>query len=767
MKKLNTRLLKSRILAVLAFFAAANFSLAHNGTIKGVVVDAATKSGLPSANITVNSEPSQATYSDELGMFSFGDLPSGVFTVRISYVGFGDTAIIVKVKNHETTTLRVSLTPREINLPDVSITSEANANYQTISALDIQARPVNTSQDILRIVPGLVIAQHAGGGKAEQIFLRGFDIDHGTDISITVDGLPVNMVSHAHGQGYADLHWLIPEMVRGVDFAKGDYDASVGNFATAGHINFNTPTALNQSMVKLEGGQFDTWRAVSALDLLGDAAKAKGQNAWLASEYYFSNGYFDSPQDFTRFNLMGKYSGLIGDNQSITASFSSFKSKWNHSGQIPLRAIKDPTGASGSMGRFGAIDNTEGGETSRSNLSLVFMKNLDDNSFFKNQVYFVKYDFELYSNFTFFLEDPINGDQIRQKESRNIIGYNGSWNKEMKIGDKRLTTEAGLQLRFDEVDGVELSHTKNRRQTLNPMALGDVQEANAGIYADATLQLAPRWKLNAGLRYDQFHFSYVNHLDTVFNQKIEDKGTLSPKLNLFFDASKTVRFYANSGIGFHSNDTRVVVAQQGQEILPKAFGIEAGVMLKPVPKLLFQAAIWRLDLEQEFVYVGDAGVVEPSGRTQRQGLDLSARYQILRGLYADADLNYTHPRAKDEPAGQNFIPLAPILTSIGGLTAQTKNGAFGSLRYRYIGDRPANEDNSTVAEDQFVVDAVVGLKKRKYEVSFSVQNVLNSEYNDAQFDTTSQLKGEPVPVTELHFTPGAPFFLKGSMSYFF
>jgi outer membrane receptor protein involved in Fe transport len=727
-----------------------------------MVNDAETMTGLPGAHVRINSEPAQATFTDELGIFTFVNLPSGEFQVSISYIGFGDTTLTVKVKDQETTTLKISLSPQEINLPNVQIASEATAQMHTISALDIMTRPLNNSQDILRIVPGLVIAQHAGGGKAEQIFLRGFDIDHGTDIRITADGMPVNMVSHAHGQGYADLHFLIPELVRGVDFAKGNYDATAGDFATAGHVNFNTPTALDRSMIKLEAGQFDTYRAVGAFDLLGDAAKARNQNAWLASEYSFSNSYFDSPQNFTRFNLMGKYSGLIGENQSVTASFSTFRSRWDHSGQIPLRAIAD-----GSITRFGAIDDTEGGETSRTNLNLVFMKNLGNRTFLKNQVYFVKYDFELYSNFTFFLEDPINGDQIRQKESRNIIGYNGSWNKEVTIGGKRLTTEAGLQIRFDEVDDVELSRSKNRRETLETLALGDVQEGNAGLYVNSTLELTRRWKLNAGLRYDQFFFGYVNDLLPNYKHETEMKGVASPKLNLFYDATENVRLYANSGIGFHSNDTRVVVAQQGREILPRAFGVETGILFKPVPSLLLNASVWRMDLEQEFVYVGDAGVVEPSGETQRQGIDFSARWQVAKWLYADVDLNLTKPRAKGEPKGADYIPLAPTSTSIGGLTAQAKNGLYGSLRYRYIGDRPANEDNSTVAEGQFVVDALLGFRKRNYEFILSVQNVLDEEYNDAQFDTESRLQGELEPVTELHFTPGAPFFLKGSVSYFF
>ncbi len=747
--------------ATLLFLFSFCFANAHNGTIKGLVFDAQTKAGLIGAHVKLL-ETNQTTFTDELGIFTFHDLPSGQFTISVSYIGFVAARMEINVKDHETTSAKIPLYATDINLPDVEIKAIPTDKLNNISALDIQARPVNSSQDILRIVPGLVIAQHAGGGKAEQIFLRGFDIDHGTDIRITVDGLPVNMVSHAHGQGYADLHWLIPEMVKSVDFAKGNYDAGAGDFATAGHVNFNTPTALGQSMIKLEGGQFDTWRAVAAFDLLGEEARTKNRNAWLASEYHFSNGYFDSPQNFTRFNLMGKYTTLLGENQSLSVSFSTFRSRWDHSGQIPQRAISD-----GTIGRFGAIDDTEGGETSRSNVSLVFMKNLGDRTFFKNQIYLVNYDFELYSNFTFFLNDPVNGDQIRQKENRNIIGYNGSWNKEITIGGKRLNTEIGLQLRYDDIKNNELSRTANRRETLSRLAFGDVEEANAGFYIDQTLQLSSRWTVNAGLRYDQFYFAYSDRLLQQYNNQTATEGIVSPKLNLFFDASETVRLFAHAGIGFHSNDARVVVAQTAGTTLPKAFGVETGVLFKPVPRLLFNFSVWRLDLEQEFVYVGDEGVVEPSGRTQRQGFDFSARWQLTRWLFADADFNYTLPRAKDEPEGENYIPLAPTVTSIGGLTAQAKSGLFGSIRYRYIGDRPANEDYSVTAQGQFVTDVMAGWKKSNYEVNLSIQNVFDTEFNDAQFDTESRLQNEPAPVSELHFTPGTPFFFKGSLSYFF
>jgi len=337
----------------------------------------------------------------------------------------------------------------------------------------------------------------------------------------------------------------------------------------------------------------------------------------------------------------------------------------------------------------------------------------------------------------------------------------------MKLAGINFNTTIGAQLRYDEVDGVELSKTLNRTETLSQLAYGDVTEANVGFFIEETAQLSPRWSVNAGLRYDQFLFNYNDLLTAEYDRTAETKGLLQPKLNLTFDASKKIRLFAQSGIGFHSNDSRVVIAQAGEEILPKAYGIEFGTILKPTPRLLINASVWRLDLDQEFVYVGDAGIVEPSGRTKRQGIDFSARYQILDWLFADADFNWTLPRSKDEANGEDYIPLAPTRTSIGGLTAQSKTGIFGSLRYRYIGDRAANEDNSVTAEGQFVMDGLLGYRRQKFEVSISVQNIFDTEYNDAQFLTESRLATELEPVEEIHFTPGMPFFVKGGVSVFF
>ena len=423
--------------------------------------------------------------------------------------------------------------------------------------------------------------------------------------------------------------------------------------------------------------------------------------------------------------------------------------------------------ARGLISRFGAIDDTEGGETGRTNISLAFSKNLDAATLLKSRLYLVRYDFELYSNFTFFLRDSINGDQIRQRENRTLIGYEGSWHREQRLGNLSLETEAGLQIRYDDIQDLELSHTAHRRQTLESRALGDVAEANVGCYLDQRVRFSPRLSLDAGLRYDQLYFSYEDHLAPVFVRQTVSRGVFSPKFSLFFDATPRVRLFAHAGVGFHSNDTRVVVARNGEQVLPKARGQEAGILWKAFPSLLINLTLWRLDLDQEFVYVGDEAIVEAGGRTRRQGLEGSLRWQIAPWLFADTDLNYTLARARDEAEGYNYIPLAPGFTSSGGLTVKQSEGFFGSLRYRFMADRPANEDYSVTAEGYFIVDALAGWRNDHIEGTLTVQNLLNTPYNEAQFETTSRLRNEPAPVTELHFTPGSPFFLKGSLTFFF
>ena len=337
---------------------------AHDsGTITGSVYDAAAQQPLRGVSVQL-AKTGKSVVSNELGRYRFANLPAGTYHLSFSHLGYQRVSVAVTVSEDQTATVRTQLVAAQIELGEVAISSDRPQEQQLITPLDIQLRPITNSQEILRLVPGLFIGQHAGGGKAEQLFLRGFDLDHGTDIRLSVDGMPVNMVSHAHGQGYADLHFVIPELVQGVDFGKGPYNAEQGNLATAGWVNFRTRTALDSSFAKLEAGQYDTYRAVVGVDLLGAQGRAKEQSAYVASEYSFSNGYFDNPQHFNRLNLVGKYHGHLTPNSRLTLTGSTFYSKWNHSGQIPDRAVEQ-----GLIGWFGSVDPSEGGETSRSNFN--------------------------------------------------------------------------------------------------------------------------------------------------------------------------------------------------------------------------------------------------------------------------------------------------------------------------------------------------------------------------------------------------------------
>lgn len=642
-------------------------------------------------------------------------------------------------------------------LSEVVIQPKVNA-LKIVADIDLKTNPVETSQELLQKVPGLIIGQHAGGGKAEQIFLRGFDVDHGTDVAISVDGMPVNMVSHAHGQGYADLHFVIPETLDNIDFGKGPYYASKGNFATAAYVDFKTKDALTNSQIQLQAGDFNYKRALGMFNLLNTPTS----KAYIASAMTIFDGPFDSPQNFSRFNLFGKYTALLKGGSSIAVSASHFGSTWDASGQIPVRAVE-----SGLISRFGAIDDTEGGTTHRSNLNVIYKKILDDHSYITANAFYNTYEFELYSNFTFFLDDPENGDQIKQKEKRDILGFNTEYNKQAVAGDFDVLWQVGAGFRADNVNGNELSHTLNRREVITPIQYGDVRETNFYGYLNAEFTYN-KWVLNPAVRIDNFRFSYADLLSETYTSQSQDKSIISPKLNILFNESEDLQFYFKSGLGFHSNDTRVVVAQEGHKILPAAYGTDLGTIWRPSANVIINAAAWYLFLEQEFVYVGDAGIVEPSGKTERYGVDLGIRYQLTDWLFFNTDATYTVARSIEELDGEDYIPLAPDFTMTGGLGVTNLGRLSGGIQYRYIDDRPANEDNSIIAEGYFVLDANVNYTLSKnLSLGVSVQNITDTEWNETQFATTSRLQGEVAPVEEIHFTPGTPFFIKGNIAYKF
>lgn len=669
-------------------------------------------------------------------------------------------------QSREPVTQPDSLQP--ISLKDISIQNHSFSHkFSPLSLLDLNRNPAKSAQDLLRLVPGLFIAQHQGGGKAEQIFLRGFDADHGTDANISVDGMPVNMVSHAHGQGYADLHFVIPETISGYDFGKGPYYTDKGDLCTAGYVAYSTKSALDRDMVKAEAGEFATSRLLYMMH-----RNYKTTSAYAAVDGLYSNGGpFDTPEHFRRLNLFGKITQRWSDDNCFSLEASYMTTKWEASGEIPNRAIREGY----IKDRFGSIDPYQGGTSYRTTVIAKWTTNLDKGYHLENEVYYTNYYFDLVNNFTFYYVDTAHGDEFDQHERRNLFGYGGKLTKTYSIGSAKLYSIVGLGERYDQTDPTWLTHTE-KAVFLNWLQLGQVRESNLNTYLDETLETG-KWLFNAGLRADYFYFYYHNLApegDTAASiyqglPMSHAQGILSPKANIQYTVNQHLQLYLKTGKGFHSNDVRVVVANNGKGTLPPAYGADLGVIWKPIPGLWINPAVWYLFLKSEFTYgqdFGDLGV-EPSGRTVRKGVDLCVRWEMTKWMYANVNVNVDKPRCIDSPVGHQYLALAPTFTSTAALDYHFSNGINGGLSYRYLHDRSANSTYSLNALGYWIADLTCNYTRKKYEIGMSVENLFNQVWNESQYEYVSRLKNEKAPVDEVSYTPGDPFYLKLKCSIFF
>jgi outer membrane receptor protein involved in Fe transport len=737
---------------LLLLFVMIGTTMSLSAQIKGTVVN----NNQPIEDAYIYNQTSKShSHSNQLGQFEISNTNVGD-VLLIGLLGYEKQE--VTLTDNLIANLVIDLKPKAFMLDEL-VLSQPTDVLSSIVQIDLETNPINSSQEILRKVPGLIIGQHAGGGKAEQLFLRGFDIDHGTDVALSVDGIPVNMVSHAHGQGYSDLHFLIPETIEKINFGKGPYYSDHGDFNTAGFVDFRTKSSLDNSTISFIAGQFNTLRTLGMFNLIENKAS---QNAYVALEYIETDGPFESPQNFDRLNLIGKYNAYLNDNSKLGLTVSHFTSKWDASGQIPVREVNN-----GNISNFGAIDDTEGGYTSRSNANVQFSTILDNDIAMQSNVFYSKYNFELYSNFTFFLEDPVNGDQIKQKENRDIFGLNTQFNKEVNYNSFDVNYTAGLGLRFDDIKDIELSHTLNRKTTLDYIQLGDVYQRNMNAFVNAEIDLG-KFSITPGLRLEYFNFQYNNRLSETYDLQTNTEVAVLPKLNFQFNQNENLQWFLKSGIGFHSNDARIVLNNEVDKALPKAYGVDFGNIWKPTQKIVLNTTLWYLFSEEEFVYVGDAGIVEPSGESERYGLDLGVRFQLNDYFYFNTDATFTKARSLEAEDGEDYIPLAPDFTLVGGLSVKDFHKFSGAINYRYIDDRPANEDNSIGAEGYFVTDFNLNYSFNKHwKLGVIIENVFDTDWKETQFLTESRLQNEVAPVEEIHFTPGTPFNFRTTLSYSF
>jgi len=737
------------------------------GGLSGMILDDAANTPLNGVNVSIDNIK---LVSDSSGNFTFSAVEIGQHTVVVEKIGYLTQRVSINIEANTVKTLRIYLKYNALKLSEVLIKSDRATSAATSSVLkeiDFQLRPVNSAQDMLRNVPGLFTAQHAGGGKAEQIFIRGFDCDHGTDFAGYLDGIPINMPSHGHGQGYLDMHFLIPETVKDIEVYKGPYFAELGDFATAGAVKFKTLDRLEKNTVQFEVGTAPTQRAFSHSRVMVNYQLPINNDkisSYIAVEDIFAPSYFDASQNFKRFSIMSKTKLELTDHSSLSLLLTHFNSSWDASGQIPQRSIDD-----GTLERFGSIDNSEGGHTSRQNASLTY-NYFDKNQSFKLQAYASKYDFSLYSDFTFFLNDPINGDEINQQDHRYVSGVNSEYS--INAGNSKFSIGGGY--RYDDIHN-QLDHVA-KRQFLDEAGLGHVAESNTNIYVKEVYQLAPKFRAEVGLRFNYLNYDVQDLLPSdSMHQNYSNTNyqfQVAPKVNLTYSLNEKDRLFLNFGRGFHSNDARAVVQDFGNHRLPDLFGGEIGVLLHPFKNTIVSAALWGMELENELVFNSDDATTVNNGSSRRLGIDVGVRSTLTPWLFLDLDVNVTRGRLVDKVFGSvltenYFIPLAPSLSSTGGLTFHFPSGIEGSVRYRHLNDRPAIEDNSVNAIGYTLMDLNLFYKTPKYRVGFNVENALNVKWNEAEFATESRLKNETTSTNELHFTPGTPFTLKAIFSYYF
>jgi TonB family protein len=637
------------------------------------------------------------------------------------------------------------------------------ASAFSVRARDFQLRPIGSVQDILRVTPGLVLVQHSGGGKANQYFLRGFDVDHGTDLALSIDGIPINMVTHAHGQGFADTNFIIPEVVERVEITKGPYFANQGDFATAGSLNMVSRDDFEHSSFGfgLSGSPGHGSPGFRGL-LIASPTFDSGLKATFAAEFGRQNGPFVRPEGWDKYKLFNKITYPINTTSSISIGEMSYGGAWNGSGQIPARAVEQ-----GLISRFGSIDLDEGGYTSRHQTFVQYKLRPSDSSELKALAYVGVYRFNLFSNFTLFTRNANQGDEIEQRDRRTFYGGRLNYRVVREFGGVRFDTNIGGDVRNDDIRG-ELWNTVHRTATAQVKA-ADVHETMMGAFANE--EIAPtRWlRLNVGARTDMLAFAVDDQLAHVQSAGVPTSGVdsahqFSPKVSMaaspLSGEKAQVDLYANYGHGFHSNDVRGAFAAPAITPLTRAIGAEVGSRGRFFDKWDVAVALWKLDLASETVWSGDEGTTSVGGSTRRQGVEFETRYEFTKWLAADLDVTFSHSQFKANAGNNNGLALAPKQTYSGGLSGRHELGPGilrGGLRAYGITDRPANDEGDLVATGFSMFDLHAGYRLRYIDIALDIENLFNQSSRAAQFDTTSRMQNEPALGTKVpaQFTCGS------------
>lgn len=651
-----------------------------------------------------------------------------------------------------------------LEVPEVAVIGEkpvAASSQQFIPDKEIVLQPQGRPAQVLRLIPGFIAVEHSGGaGKADQYFLRGFDADHGTDVGFFLDGMPINLRTHAHGQGYTDLNFIIPETIEGLEVHKGSYLPEYGDFSTAGAVNFRTRDMVKEGVIQGAGGEYSTQRYLLMLSPTKERVRTL-----FAAEGYYTNGPYLNDNQYYRTNLLGKVTTNLTGRDELSFKATFLNSKWDGSGEIPLRAV-----TSGLIDRFGSINPYEGGNTLRTTGQLSYHYDTTSGGQFFANAYGQYYRLDLFTDFTFFLNDPVNGDGFAQFDRRAIYGGDIGYKQRATLFGMPVIGTVGFQTRADN------AHVKLGTQTLRtPTGItvdSDVFSVSYAPFVKAEVQPLSWVRFSGGVRAEYFRFDVSNRCTACAEQPVGDRGAgiVLPKMSMILGPWARTEFFVNYGEGFHSNDARAAV-QIGSAPLSRSRNYEVGVRSKPwgPDGLELIATAWRIDLQSELVFVGDEGTTEIRGPSRRQGVEVAARGQVWGPLFVHGSFTWTHAEFRNGDA----IPLAPEYTAFGAAILRWPEGLTSQLQATYLGVRPLIEDRSIKSPSWITFDLSeryripVKLPHGRLEAFLFVQNLFNTQWEQAIFAFESRLRNEAAGVTDIHFVPGNPRTVLGGMAWYF
>ena len=745
------------------------------GVLSGTVADE-TGGVLPGTSVTITPSGGKLleTVTDDMGRYKFESLPAGPAELSFRLINFSALRRVVTITGEPTQTANAVLivaasadivitAPRtfrnlaEIENPAENLVGVASAGSEgAITAKQLEVRPVNRPTEVLETVPGMVISQHSGEGKANQYYLRGFNLDHGFDFAQTIAGFPVNFPTHAHAQGYADSNFLIPELVSGVQFRKGPYYAENGDFSSAGSANINYFNILDRPIVTVTGGSFGYGR------FLGAASPKVGKGHLLtAFEWERDNGPWDSPNNKDKYNAVVRYSQ--GDTRNgMSFTFLGFSNHWHSTDQIPQRAIDE-----GLISRFGFIEETDGGETFRYSGAFDWQRS-DNNDSTRVTAYVQRYGVQLFHNFTYFLNDPENGDQFEQYERRWMSGGKLTHRHMARIGGKPTESAFGVEIRSDVVGGpLGLYHTR-ATERIATIRADNVNQASTGFFGETEVEWSRTFRTTFGLRGDVYHWDVDSN--NPLNSGDKTSGIASPKVSAAFGPWGGTELYANWGMGFHSNSGLGVVLQVDpvtgdpatqSPSFARSRGGEVGVRTVRFKRMQTTATLWYLHFDSELIYVGDSGSTEEGPASMRTGVEITNYIYPKPWMDIDFDLSFSNARFQDVPEGEDYVPGALNRVISAGINFHPPTGGsagvFGSLRLRHFGPRPLIEDNSVQSKSTSIVNGEVGYQfSRRFRLSVEAFNLFDAEVSDIDYFFESRLRDEPAPVEDIHFHAAIP-----------